>query len=196
MSKLERGVALVERIIERLAPHVTVRGASESALDALESQLMVELPPTLRRFLEFDFTFASFGTRWRGRERFGKNPNYAKPRVTSVTKLAAAMTEYGWPATRLRARVIRLPNLPGHPWNALFLGEARHDGELPILALMNEETSVHVVMRYSAFDLYLLEQSGLADLTDAQRLEDAESHVALNPVLRPLMPEEDFESAY
>ena len=49
MAQVERGVPLVERIIERLEPHVSVRGANASALDALESKLMVELPPTLRR---------------------------------------------------------------------------------------------------------------------------------------------------
>ena len=70
MAKVERGVPLVERIIERIAPHVDVPGATPRALDALESRLMVELPPTLRRYLEFDFTFAAFGNRWRGRGRW------------------------------------------------------------------------------------------------------------------------------
>ncbi|MCC6525889.1 MAG: SMI1/KNR4 family protein [Polyangiaceae bacterium] len=187
---------MVERIIERLAPHVSVRGASETELDALESKLMVELPPTLRRFLEFDYTFKSFGKRWRGRERFGRHPQNPRPRITSLTKLAEATTEFGWLVTRIRARVIRLPNLPGHPWNALLLGEARHDGELPILGLVNEESSVHVFVRYSAFDLYLVEQSGIYELSESQRLDDIESHVALNPVLTALMPDEEPEGAF
>ena len=65
--RVQRGVPLVERIIERIAPHVRVQGATQDALDEVESRLMVELPPTLRRFLEFDFSFASFGPRWQGR---------------------------------------------------------------------------------------------------------------------------------
>ena len=46
-----------------------------------------------------------------------------------VFLLAEAMTEFGWTASRLRKRVIRLPNLPGQAWNCLYLGEARRDGE-------------------------------------------------------------------
>lgn len=157
---------------------------------------MVELPPTIRRFLEFDFTFQSFGTRWHGRHRFGKDADQPRPKITSVRKLAEAMTEYGWSATHLSCKLVRLPNLPGHPWSALYLGEARRDGELPILGLVNDETNVLVYLRYTAFDLYLIEQSGLVELSEAARLDDVESHVALNPELRALVPEEEFEAAF
>ena len=95
MPRVERGIPLVERIIKQIAPHVETRGATGSTLDALESRLMVELPPTLRRFLEFDFTFKSFGPRWIGKHRFGRNPESPSARVTSVTKMAEAMTELG-----------------------------------------------------------------------------------------------------
>lgn len=196
MAQVERGVPLVERIIERLEPHVTVRGATTASLDALESKLMVELPPTLRRFLEFDYTFASFGTRWRGKHRFGREPERPTPKLTSVRKLAPAMTELGWSDVRLRRRVIRLPNLPDHPWNALYLGEARQDGELPILGLVADETNVAVYMRYTAFDLYLVEQSGLVELTEDTRLDDLDSCLSLNPELSPLVPEEEVEPPY
>ena len=37
--------------------------------------------------------------------------------------------------------------------------------------------------RYTAFDLYIAEQAGVIELTDSQRLEDLESHLALNPEL-------------
>jgi hypothetical protein len=193
---LERGVTLVDRIIDRMRPHVRVRGGSADVLDAVESRLMVELPPTLRRFLEFDFTFESFGPRWAGVSRFGRDARTARPRVTSVQKLAEAMTDHGFTPVRMRKRIIRLPNLPGQPWNALYLGEARHDGELPILGLVNDESSVHAYVRYTAFDLYLLEQSGLADLGEDHRLDDIESYLALNPELRTLMPDEEPEPTF
>src|SRR4051794_14953222 len=98
MSKIERGVPLVERVIAHLTgrgpavgrnraeppePAGPIVGASASALDALESKLMVEIPPTLKRFLEFDFTFASFGKRWEGRHRFGKDATAPEPKKTS-----------------------------------------------------------------------------------------------------------------
>jgi len=189
MATLERGIPLVDRIIERIAPHVSLDGAASEALDALESRLMVELPPTLRRYLEFDFTFDGFGRHWWGRHRFGRDRHNPKPRITSVRKLAPAMTEMGWSPMRLRHRLVRLPNLPGHPWNALYLGEARRDGELPILGLVADETHVMVFIRYTAFDLYLVEQSGLVELTDATRLDDLESHLAHNPELTALVPD-------
>jgi hypothetical protein len=194
--KVERGLPLVERIIERVRPHIDPVGASPQQLDALESRLMVELPPTLRRYLEFDFTFKSFGPRWRGKGRFGKDPANARPRITSVNKMAEAMTELGWTNLRLKYRVIRLPNLPLHPWNCLYLGEARRDGELPILGLVHDETNVVPFLRYTAFDLYLVEQSGLADLPDGIRLDDVESMIALNPELSSLVPHEEPEPAY
>ena len=187
--KVERGIPLVERIIERSAAHAEAHGlvlqkASPRDLDALESKLMVELPPTLRRFLEFDFTFRTFGLKWRGRERFGINTQHARARRSSVRKLAEAMTELGWTSTPLRRRVIRLPNLPGAPWNALYLGEPRRDGELPILGLTNDETNVTVTLRYTAFDLYLVEQSGLLRLSDEMRLDDLDAYMPLNSELR------------
>ncbi|MEM9877330.1 MAG: SMI1/KNR4 family protein, partial [Myxococcota bacterium] len=175
--KVQRGIELVERIIERIEPHVTPVGADASTLDRLESKLMVELPPTLRRFLEFDFTFASFGSRWQGRHRFGRVPGPTRPREprpkrTSIQKMAEAMTEYGSTNSRVRHRVVRLPNLPDEPWNCLYLGEARRDGELPILGLVNDETNVYAYVRYTAFDLYLVEQSGLLNLSESMRLDD------------------------
>jgi hypothetical protein len=198
MAKVQRGVPLVERIIERLQPHVTgiVRGASPRALDALESRLMVELPPTLRTFLEFDFTFASFGSRWLGQHRFGRDARAPHPKVTSVTKMSEAMTELGWTSTRVRRRVIRLPNLPDHPWNCLYLGEPRRDGELPLLGMVNDETNVLVYLRYTAFDLYLVEQSGLVELTDIERLDDLDTTLSLNPELSALVPNEEYEAAF
>jgi len=196
MAQVERGVPLVERIIERLEPHVSVRGARQAALDALESQLMVELPPTLRRFLEFDFTFESFGKRWQGRHRFGRDPQSPNPRLTSLRKLAPAMTELGWTDTRLRHRMVRLPNLKTDPWNALYLGEASPDGELPIIGLVADETNVAPFIRYTAFDLYLVEQSGLVTLTEETRLDDLDSLLSLNPELTALVPEEPIEPPY
>jgi hypothetical protein len=198
MAKIERGVPLVERIIERLEPHVKgfVKGASPQALDALESRLMVELPPTLRRFLAFDFTFASFGSRWRGQHRFGRDAKNPRPKFTSVGNMSEAMTELGWTSTRVKNRVIRLPNLPEHPWNCLYLGEPRRDGELPMLGLVNDETNVLVYLRYTAFDLYLVEQAGLADLSDSARLDDVDTTLSLNPELSNLVPDDDYEPAF
>lgn len=189
--KVQRGIELVERIIERIEPHVETVGATASALDQLESQLMVELPPTLRRFLEFDFTFQSFGLRWQGKHRFGRSAERPRPKLTSLQKLAEAMTEYGSTNSRVRHRVVRLPNLPDEPWNCLYLGEARRDGELPILGLVNDETNVYAYVRYTAFDLYLVEQSGLLNLSESMRLDDIDTMLSLNPELSTLVSIDD-----
>jgi hypothetical protein len=199
MAKNARATSLVDRVIAHLqrrpnAPAVT--GASAIALDKLESRLMVELPPSLRTFLQYDFTFASLGKKFQGRARFGKAADAPHPKMTSLRKLAEAKTELGWVDTRIKGKVVRLPNLPGHPWNALYLGEARRDGELLILGLDNEDTLVHVYPRYTAFDLYLCDQAGLARLTESQRLDDLESHVALNPELGSSEEEEEAEGDY
>lgn len=185
MPTLERGVPLVQRVIARLKSRAEKPpvGASRAALDSLESRLMVELPPTLRAFLEFDFTFSTFGPKWKGTARFGADPKKPHPRITSVRKLAEAKTDLGWTESRIRGKVVRLPSLPGKPWSALYLGEARRDGELPILGIENEDTLVRVYPRYTAFDLYLVDQLGLVHLSEAQRLEDLESHIASNPEL-------------
>jgi hypothetical protein len=199
MAKNARATSLVDRVIAHLkrrpnAPEVT--GASAIALDKLESRLMVELPPSLRTFLQYDFTFASLGKKFQGRARFGKNADAPHPKMTSLRKLAEAKTELGWTDSRIKGKVVRLPNLSGHPWNALYLGEARRDGELLILGLDNEDTLVHVYPRYTAFDLYLCDQAGLARLTESQRLDDLESHVALNPELVTGEEEEEAEGDY
>jgi hypothetical protein len=199
MATIERGVGLVRRVIAHLKKRPSshgVAGASAAALDALESKLMVELPPTLRTFLEFDFRLDSLGKRFRGRHRFGTDPAAPRPKMTSVRKLAEAMVDLGWTESKIRRKVVRLPNLQGHPWNALYLGEARRDGELMILGLDNDETSVRVFPRYTAFDLYILEQSGLVNLTESQRLEDLESHIALNPELGTTEDEDEGDTEY
>ena len=174
MPIVERGVPLVERVIARLSSRAPkgVVGATAAGLDALESKLMVELPPTLRAFLQYDFTFKSFGPKWKGTARFGADPRTPRPRITSVRKLAEAKTDLGWTDSRIKGKLVRLPSLPGHPWNALYLGEARRDGELVILGLENEDTNVRVFPRYTAFDLYLVDQCRLAPLSESQRLED------------------------
>ncbi len=225
MPTIERGIPLVEHVIEELKARLAKLGApmpvgtgtapaGRATLDALESKLMVELPPTLRTFLTFDFTFASLSavgtlqdrpTRagnppkkpvWHGLARFGVNALKPKPRLTSIRKLAEARTDLGWTDSRIRTKVIRLPNRSRHPWNALYLGEARRDGELVILGVDHEETNVRVYLRYTAFDLYLAEQVGLLDLSEGQRLEDLESHLALNPELGSHDDVEDGEPEY
>ena len=87
MATVERGVPLVERIIRQVKPHVQTSGAKRAQLDALESRLMVELPLTLRRYLEFDFTFGSFGPQWRGRGRFGSDAAAPNPRLQDNLRL-------------------------------------------------------------------------------------------------------------
>lgn len=199
MAKNARAASLVDRVIAHLKRGPNAQeavGASARALDKLESELMVELPPSLRTFLSFDYTFASLGKKFHGRGRFGDKPESPSPRMTSLRKLAEAKTELGWIDSRIKGKVVRLPNLGNHPWNALYLGEARRDGELVILGLDNEDTLVHVFPRYTAFDLYLCDQVGLARLTESQRLEDLESHVALNPELRQGEEEEEAEGDY
>lgn len=173
-----------------------VVGASQSALDKLESKLMVELPPSLRTFLQWDFTFASLGKRFHGRGRFGANAEAPRPRITRLRKLAEAKTELGWTDSHVKGKVVRLPNLPGRPWNALYLGEARRDGELLILGLDNEDTLVRVYPRYTAFDLYLADQIGFTRLTESQRLDDLESHLAVNPELGSREEDDDGEADY
>jgi hypothetical protein len=193
------GARLVQRVIDRLKKRPSAQeavGASAIALDRLESKLMVELPPSLRTFLAFDYTFATLGKRFQGRHRFGIDPVTPRPRITSVRKLAEAKTDLGWTDSRIRSKVVRLPGLPGQPWNALYLGEARRDGELPILGLENEDTNVRVYVRYTAFDLYLCDQSGLLALNETQRLDDLESHVAANPELGSGEEEDDGETDY
>ena len=199
MATTERAAPLVQRVIAHLKRRPNAEatvGASAIALDKLESRLMVELPPSLRTFLQFDFTFASLGKRFHARGRFGSNPESPRPRMTSLRKLAEAKTELGWTDSRIKGKVVRLPNLPGHPWNALYLGEARRDGELLILGLDNEDTLVRVYPRYTAFDLYLCDQAGLMRLNEGQRLEDLESHVAVNPELGSGEEEDEAESDY
>ena len=202
MPTIERGPPLVEHVITVLNARVAKKGgerpvgAGRSALDSLESKLMVELPPTLRTFLAFDFTFASFGKGWHGRGRFGTNAAAPRPRLTSVRKLAEARTELGWTDSRIRTKLLRLPGRPRHPWNVLYLGEARRDGELLILGIDHEDTLVRFWPRYTAFDLYLAEQVGVIDLTEGQRLEDLESHVALNPELSSGDDGDDGDSDY
>lgn len=199
MVATQRGPVLVERVIAHLKKRPSgadAVGASASVLDALESKLMVELPPSLRTFLAFDYTFASLGKRFKGRERFGKSASSARPRITSVRKLAEAKTELGWTDSRIKGKVVRLPNAPRDPWNALYLGEARRDGELPILGLENEDTNVRVFVRYSAFDIFIADQSGLLRLSEAQRLEDLESHIAANPELGSGEEEEEEHADY
>jgi hypothetical protein len=110
--------------------------------------------------------------------------------------MAEAMTELGWTSARIRRRVLRLPNRRNDPWNCLYLGEARRDGELPILGLVNDETNVLTYLRYTSFDLYLVEQSGLVELSDSMRLDDLESFLPLNPELTGLIPEEEAEPPF
>jgi hypothetical protein len=199
MATIERGIGLVQRVIAHLKKQPSgsdAIGAGPAALDALESKLMVELPPTLRAFLQFDFTFASLGKRFKGLHRFGTDPRSPRPKVTSVRKLAEAMTDLGWTDSRIRGKVVRLPNVSGKPWNALYLGEARRDGELVILGLENEDTNVRVFPRYTAFDLYLVDQCGLLSLQEGQRLDDLESHVAMNPELGSGEEDDDAETDY
>jgi hypothetical protein len=201
MATNARATSLIDRVIAHLkrrpsAAEAGMRGASAMALDKLESKLMVELPPSLRTFLQYDFTFASLGKKFQGKARFGPNAEEPRPRITSLRKLAEAKTELGWTDSHIKGKVVRLPNLPGHPWNALYLGEARRDGELLILGLDNEDTLVRVYPRYTAFDLYLCDQVGLVRLTEAQRMEDLESHVALNPELGTSDEEEEAEGDY
>jgi len=199
MATTERASTLIQRVIAHLkrrpnAPEVF--GASAPALDKLESKLMVELPPSLRTFLQFDFTFASLGKKFQGRHRFGLDPAAPRARITSVRKLAEAKTELGWTDSRIKGKLVRLPNLRNHPWNALYLGEARRDGELVILGVENEDTLVRVYPRYTAFDLFLCEQTGLLKLNESQRLDDLESHVAINPELGSGEEEEEGEADY
>jgi hypothetical protein len=198
MRTLERGIVLVQRVVAHLKKRASgpVVGASSAALDALESKLMVELPPTLRIFLEYDFTFDSLGKRYKGRHRFGEDPRSPAPKVTSVRKLAEAMTDLGWTDSRIRRKVVRLPNRIGQPWNALYLGEARRDGELVILGLENEDTNVRVFPRYSAFDLYLADQCGLLRIPESYLLDDLESHIALNPELGDVEEDEETEAEF
>jgi hypothetical protein len=199
MATIERGIGLVRRAIAHLSKRpagTSVVGANEAALDALESKLMVELPPTLRTFLAWDFTLESLGKRFKGRHRFGTNPRSPSPKMSSVRKLAEAMVELGWTDSRIRGKVVRLPNKPGEPWNALYLGEARRDGELVILGLDNDDTNVRVYPRYTGFDLYLADQLGLARFSENQLLDDLESHVALNPELLARDEDEDESSDY
>lgn len=202
MPTIERGLPLVQHVISTLEARIAKRGgelpvgAERPALDALESKLMVELPPTLRAFLSFDFTFASFGKGWHGKARFGSNPKAPRPRLTSVRKLAESKTELGWTDSRIRTKLLRLPNRQRHPWNAFYLGEARRDGELLIIGIDHEDTLVRFWPRYTAFDLYLAEQAGLVDLPDAARLEDLETFIALNPELQTGDESDDGDTDY
>src|ERR1700759_4934183 len=98
MATNDRAASLIQRVIAHLKrrPFASEAvGASLAALDKLESKLMVELPPSLRTFLQFDFTFASLGKKFQGRHRFGLDPAAPRPRITSIRKLAEAKTELG-----------------------------------------------------------------------------------------------------
>lgn len=202
MPTIERGLPLVQHVISTLKARLEKRGAEQpsgagrAALDALESKLMVEIPPTLRAFLSWDFTFASLGKGFHGKGRFGTNPQAPRPRFTSPRKLAESKTEFGFTDSRIRTKLVRMPNRPRHPWNALYLGEARRDGELLILGIDHEDTLVRFWPRYTAFDLYLAEQAGLVDLPESARLEDLETHIALNPELSTGDDQDDGDGDY
>jgi hypothetical protein len=201
MQTVERGLPLVQHTISALKARIEKKGeespvgAGRAALDTLESRLMVELPPTLRAFLAFDFTFSTLRG-FHGCGRFGTAANSPRPRLTSVRKLAEARTELGWTDSRIRTKVVRMPNQPRHPWHALYLGEARRDGELLILGIDHEDTLVRFWPRYTAFDLYIAEQAGIIVLTDAQRLDDLESHLAMNPELGSGDGDDDGDADY
>lgn len=202
MVPKQRGVPLVRSIVAQLKKRggPAPMPATAGGLDALESQLMVEIPPTLRVFLEHDFTFESFGPKFQGRHRFGQDPAAPHAKMTSVRKLAEAMVDLGWTDSRIKTKVVRLPNRKRQPWNALYLGEARRDGELVILGLEADESHVRVYPRYTSFDLYLADQ--LADqlgwdrLDEEDRLEDFESHLATNPELGSGDEDEDGDQDY
>lgn len=201
MQTVERGLPLVQHTISALKARIEKKGeespvgAGRAALDTLESRLMVELPPTLRAFLAFDYTFSTLrGSHGCG--RFGTAADSPRPRLTSVRKLAEARTELGWTDSRIRTKVVRMPNQPRHPWHALYLGEARRDGELLILGIDHEDTLVRFWPRYTAFDLYIAEQAGIIVLTDAQRLDDLESHLAMNPELGSVDGDDDGDADY
>ena len=85
--------------------------------------------------------------------------------------------------THLRLRISRIPTIYA-PFQ-LFLKKLRAD-----------ETNVAVYMRYTAFDLYLVEQSGLVELTDEARLDDLETMLSLNPEVSVLAPQDDDEPPY
>jgi hypothetical protein len=199
MPTIERGTPLVEHVISVLQARnaqgrrstTPIVGASKAALDALESKLMVELPATLRTYLSYDFHFSAFDKTFHGTKRFGLNAASPRPRLTSVRKLAEARTELGWTDSRIRTKLVRLPNRPKRPWHALYLGEARRDGELVILGIDHDDTLVRFWPAYTAFDLYLAEQAGIIELNEAQRLEDLESHLAQNPELASRETEDD-----
>jgi hypothetical protein len=201
MQTVERGLPLVQHTISALKARIAKKGeespvgAGRAALDTLESRLMVELPPTLRAFLAFDFTFATLRG-FHGRGRFGTSATSPRPRLTSVRKMAEARTELGWTDSRIRTKLVRMPNQPRHPWHALYLGEARRDGELIILGVDHEDTLVRFWPRYTAFDLYIAEQAGVIELTDAQRLDDLESHLAMNPELGSGDGDDDGDADY
>src|SRR6185436_10453841 len=107
MATIQRGPSLVNQVVARLQRRPAAKdavGASRIALDKLESKLMVELPPSLRTFLQFDFTFASLGKKFQGRARFGQDPAAPRPRMTSLRKLAEAKTELGWTDSRIKGK--------------------------------------------------------------------------------------------
>src|SRR6185436_10101487 len=113
MATIQRGPSLVNQVVARLKKRPAAKnavGASRIALDQLESKLMVELPPSLRTFLEFDFTFASLGKRFQGKHRFGTDPASPKPKIASVRRLAEAQPDLGWTDARLKGTVVRLLN--------------------------------------------------------------------------------------
>ena len=58
------------------------------------------------------------------------------------------------------------------------------------------DTVVRVYPRYTSFAVYLADQCGLADLTEGQRLDDLDSHLAVNPELAGEEEEDDGESDY
>jgi hypothetical protein len=201
MVPKQRGVPLVRSIVAQLkkrAPDVIP--ATAAGLDSLESKLMVEIPPTLKVFLEYDFLLASFGAKFEGRHRFGQDARNPHPKITSVRKIAERMAHLGWSDSRVRTKLVRLPNRKKEPWNALYLGEARRDGELVILGLEADDSHVRTYVRYTSFDLYLADQlagvMGWDPLDEDERLEDLESHLATNPELGSSDEDDDGDQDY
>jgi hypothetical protein len=155
-----RGIPLVERCItflEKCPRPKPAYGASEAALRGKELAPGVALPPTLHRFLQYDFALASLPTPgrnvWKNIGGFGRNPKAPVFKSVAMEEVARGALEAAsglpikqlnvstddWSRIRkvcepLKGKLFALPYM-GDQQHYLYAGGPDRDGELPILGV-------------------------------------------------------------
>ena len=203
-------LGLVERCIRKISEGPFANRA-RSAQVHLEGKKA--LPPTMRRFLEFDASFATLA-RKDARGELGPLPHSQGPTIdpdgtlrtftpkqalAHLAELAGAKLDEDELEVLEGGRLAWLPSSGLRPL-ALFIGEPDGDGEYPIidvsldLELDHESGELRcdgceIEVVYPSFDLYLADQLGMLETSPGDRqnlgawFERRQRHVEKNPKL-------------